>query len=123
VSSLLDFSGTEKPRQIQENLMAYMRLFAGLTGTAMFDAESFWFVSNTSAPGNMILRTCLEASRTEEQIDGMLEQIGQYCNYIDWLVFPHDQPADLGKRLEARGMPGGSGSLPDTYYKQAVKLP
>jgi GNAT superfamily N-acetyltransferase len=89
--------------------MAYMRLFAGLTGTAMFDAESFWFVSNTSAPGNMILRTCLEASRTEEQIDGMLEQIGQYCNYIDWLVFPHDQPADLGKRLEARGMPGGSG--------------
>jgi ribosomal protein S18 acetylase RimI-like enzyme len=25
------------------------------------------------------------------------------------LVFPHDQPADLGKRLEARGMPGGPG--------------
>jgi hypothetical protein len=66
VSSLLDFSGTEKPRQIQENLMAYMRLFAGLTGITMYDAESFWFVSNTSAPGNMILRTRLEAYRTEE---------------------------------------------------------
>jgi hypothetical protein len=30
MSSPLDVSGTEKPRQIQENLMAYMRLFAGL---------------------------------------------------------------------------------------------
>jgi len=89
--------------------MAYMRLFAGLTGTAMYDAESFWFVSNTSAPGNMVLRTRLEASRTEEQIDALLEQIGQYSDQIDWLVFPHDQPADLEKRLEARGMPGGSG--------------
>jgi ribosomal protein S18 acetylase RimI-like enzyme len=57
----------------------------------------------------MILRTRLEASRIEEQIDGMLEQIGQYSDQIDWLVFPHDQPADLGKRLEARGMPGGPG--------------
>jgi GNAT superfamily N-acetyltransferase len=109
VSSPLDFSGTEKPRQIQENLMAYMRLFAGLTGGAMYDAESFWFVSNTSAPGNMILRTRLEASRIEEQIDALLEQIGQYSDQVDWLVFPHDQPADLGKRLEARGMPGGTG--------------
>ena len=64
VSSLLDFSGTQKPRQIQENLMAYMRLFAGLPGTMLSDAESFWFVSNTSAPGNMILRTRFNASRT-----------------------------------------------------------
>ena len=87
--------------------MAYMRLYAGLTGSAMYDAESFWFVSNTSAPGNMILRTRLEAYRIEEQIDALLEQIGQYSDQIDWLVFPDDQPADLGKRLEGRGMPGG----------------
>jgi GNAT superfamily N-acetyltransferase len=109
VSSPLDLSGTEKPRQIQENLMVYMRLFAGLPGMTLYDAESFWFVSNKSAPGNTILRTRFEASRTEERIDAMLEQIGQYSDHIDWFVFPDDQPADLGKRLEARGMPGGPG--------------
>jgi hypothetical protein len=107
--SPLDFSGTEKPRQIQENLMAYMRLFAGLPGMTLYDAESFWFVSNKPAPGNYILRTRLEACRIEEQISAMLEQIGQYTDHIDWLVFPDDQPADLGKRLEARGIPGGPG--------------
>ena len=107
--SPLDLSGTEKPRQIQENMMVYMRLFAGLPGMTMYDAESFWFVSNKPAPGNAILRTGFEASRTEERIDAMLEQIGQYIDQIDWFVFPDDQPADLGKRLEARGMPGGPG--------------
>jgi GNAT superfamily N-acetyltransferase len=107
--SPLDLSGTEKPRQIQENLMAYMRLFAELPGITLYDAESFWFVSNKSAPGNMILRTRFDASRIEEQIDAMLGEIGQYSDQIDWFVFPDDQPADLGKRLEARRMPGGPG--------------
>jgi GNAT superfamily N-acetyltransferase len=107
--SPLDLSGTEKPRQIQENLMAYMRLFAELPGITLYDAESFWFVSNKSAPGNMILRTRFDASRIEEQIDAMLGEIGQYSDQIDWFVFPDDQPADLGKQLEARGMPGRQG--------------
>jgi hypothetical protein len=109
MSSPLDFSGTEKPRQIQENLIAYMRLFAGLPGTTLYDGESFWFVSNTSAPGNCILRTRFEASSTEERIDAMLKLISQCSDHIDWFVFPDDQPADLGKRLEARGMPGSPG--------------
>src|SRR5262249_9145233 len=39
----------------------------------------------------------------------MLERIGQYLVIFDWLDWPFVQPADLGKRLEARGMPGGSG--------------
>ena len=89
--------------------MAYMRLFAGLPGTTLYEAESFWFVSNKPAPGNMILRTHFEVSCIEKRIDAMLEQIGQYSDQIDWFVFPDDQPADLGKRLEARGMPGGPG--------------
>jgi GNAT superfamily N-acetyltransferase len=105
----LDFSQTDKPRQIQENLIMYMRLFADLPGTAMVDTEAFWFVSGARAPGNTILRTRLEAERAEAGIDAMLEQIGQHIDHIDWFVFPGDQPSDLGKRLEARGMPGGPG--------------
>jgi len=86
-----------------------MRLFAGLPGMTLHDAESFWFVSNTSALGNMVLRTRLDPSCSEEQIDALLEQIGQCSDHIDWWVFPDDHPADLGKRLEARGMPGRPG--------------
>lgn len=108
-ASPLDLSGSEKPGQVQENMIAYMRLFAGLPGMTMYDAESFWFVSNKPAPGNNILRTHLPAERTEERIDALLEEIGGHIDEIDWFVFPGDQPPDLGKRLEARGMPGGPG--------------
>lgn len=103
----LDLSATEKPRQIQENLMAYMRLFAGLPGVIVHDAESFWLVTHKPAPGDIILRTHFEGTDIEAQIDARLAEIGQHVDEIAWFVFPGDQPADLGKRLEARGMPGG----------------
>src|SRR5258708_3787631 len=104
---LLDLSGTEKPRQIQQNLIEYMRLFAGLPGTTMVEAESFWFVSHKPAPGNDILRARWSADHAEERIDAMFHEIGRHIDHIKWLVFPGDHPTDLGKRLEARGMPGG----------------
>jgi ribosomal protein S18 acetylase RimI-like enzyme len=105
----IDFSHTEKPHQIQANLISYMRLFEGLPGTTMVDAESFWFISGKPAPGNVILRTSWNPHRTDALIDALFAQIGQHIDEIDWFVFPNDQPADLGKRLEARGMPGGRG--------------
>ncbi len=89
--------------------MAYMRLFAGLPGMTMYDAETFWFVSNKGAPGNIILRTDWPADHTEQYIDALFEQIGRHTDEIGWMVFPADEPADLGKRLEARGMQGGPG--------------
>ena len=105
----VDFSGTEKPLQIQENLIAYMRLFAGLPGILTHDAQSFWIVSNKPAPGNSILRANWPNGIVEEQIDALLEELGRHVNQIDWMVFPNDQPSDLNQRLEARGMPGGPG--------------
>lgn len=90
-------------------MMAYMRLFAGLPGMTMYDAETFWFVSNKSAPGNLILRTGFSADSAEQQIEDLLNQIGQYTKRFGWFVFPCDQPDDLGKRLEARGMQSGMG--------------
>jgi GNAT superfamily N-acetyltransferase len=106
--TVLDLSRTEKPRQIQENMIAYMRLFAALPGVASHeDAETYWMVSGQGAPGNGIYRANLSADGFEERIDALFEQIGQHIDVIDWMVFPGDQPADLGKRLEARGMPGG----------------
>lgn len=96
-------------RQIQGNLIAYMQIFAGLPGMTMHDAESFWFVSNTPAPGDVILRANWPANEAEERIDALFEQVGSYIDEIGWMVFPHDEPSDLGKRLEKRGMQGGPG--------------
>ena len=110
VRLLKNFSATEKPAQVQENMIAYMRLFAHLPGMEMVDdAETFWFVSNKPAPGNIVLRAHWSNELIEERIDEMLTQIGDHIDEIDWMVFPGDQPSDLGLRLEARGMPGGKG--------------
>jgi GNAT superfamily N-acetyltransferase len=109
MSPLLDFSRTDKPRRIQANMIAYMRLFAGLPNTVMHDAETFWFMCSTGAPGKAIYRARLPADHPEAAIDAVFEQVGQHTDDIDWMVFPGDQPADLSQRLEARGMPGGPG--------------
>src|SRR5260221_717909 len=107
-SDLLDLSASAIPAQIQANLIAYMRLFAGLPGTIMREDEDvFWFISHKAAPGNAILRARWSDDHAEEQIDALFTEIGQQIDQIDWMVFPGDQPRDLGQRLEARGMPGG----------------
>lgn len=133
----LDLSGSEKPRQVQENMMAYWRLFAALPGMVMVDnSESFWFVCNKPAPGDIILRTQWPDDDPEARIAGLLEAVGQHLDQIDWFVFPGDQPSDLGKRLEARGMPGGPGgnwlwadlttlgagpAVPDNFHIERVR--
>jgi ribosomal protein S18 acetylase RimI-like enzyme len=94
---------------MQENLLAYFRLFAGLPGTTMADAEVVWFVNANAEPGNHVLRTHLSSDSLEARIDEIIGQIGQSTDHIDWLVFPGCQPADLGQRLQARGMRGGLG--------------
>lgn len=105
----LDFSQTEKPRQIAANLIAYMRLFDGLPGMTFSAADSdvFWIASGTPAPGDMMIGANLPAESAELQIDTLFAQIGQHIDEVGWMVFPGDLPANLGQRLEARGMPGG----------------
>ncbi|RPI24255.1 MAG: GNAT family N-acetyltransferase [Chloroflexota bacterium] len=110
----LDLSSSEIPGRIQQNLIAYMRLFAGLPGMVMEDSahpdeETFWFVSNKPAPGNSILRARWRKEGVEDRIDALFAEIGRNIDEIDWMVYPGDQPADLGRRLEARGMQGGPG--------------
>jgi ribosomal protein S18 acetylase RimI-like enzyme len=106
---MLNFVNTEKPAQIQENMIAYMRLFRDLPGITIEDGDTFWCVCHRGAPGDGILRARWQAQGVEEQIDQLFEQIGQLIAEIGWMVFPCDQPEDLGQRLEARGMQGTRG--------------
>lgn len=107
--AVLDLSNGELPGRIQENLISYMRLFADLSGVVMEDGDTFWILSGREAPGNNILRACWGDEGAEQRIDALYAQIGRYAAEMEWLLFPCDQPADLGRRLEARGMPGGRG--------------
>jgi ribosomal protein S18 acetylase RimI-like enzyme len=105
----LDLSQTEYPAFVQANLIAYMRLFAGLPGIVMHDDDAFWIVSNRPAPGDAILRAHWSAVGSEARLDATLAEVGQHCAEIGWMVFPGDQPADLGLRLAVRGLPSGPG--------------
>ena len=100
-------SGTRTVDQMQENMLAYFRLFVGLPGITAADDDVFWFVNTRPEPGNHIVRTQILDPAVESRIDEILDHIGRRTDHIDWLVFPSCQPADLGKRLEARGMSGG----------------
>jgi GNAT superfamily N-acetyltransferase len=103
--------GTPIVDQIQENMLAYFRLFVGLPGITVADENVFWLINAQAGPGNHILRTQLPSTAVASRIDAIFDQIGQYTDQIDWLVFPSCQPTDLGKRLEARGMIGGPGGI------------
>jgi GNAT superfamily N-acetyltransferase len=108
-----------KVDQMQENLIAYFRLFAGLPGATFMEEDVTWFVNDRAEPGNHVLRTRLSGASgasIDRRIDQLFRQFSQHADQIDWLVFPACRPADLGKRLEARGMqagPGGTWMLAD----------
>jgi GNAT superfamily N-acetyltransferase len=95
--------------RMQENMLAYFRLFAGLPGITVVDEDVFWLVSAGGEPGNQVLRAQIPNSAVEGRIDAIFDQISRHTDQIDWMVFPGCRPADLGARLEARGMVGGPG--------------
>ena len=100
---------TTKVDQIQENLIAYFRIFAGLPGATFVKEDVTWFVNVKDEPGNHVLRTRISGDAIDRRIDEIIAQFSQYAEQIDWLVFPGCRPADLGERLEARGMQAGLG--------------
>ncbi|HMN28988.1 MAG TPA: hypothetical protein PKE45_12625 [Caldilineaceae bacterium] len=92
--------------QIQENLIAYHRVYAGIPNLIMVEGDVTW-TTNQGQPGNTVLRTRLPAAGLDERIDDLVRQIGQSASQFDWFVFPGCQPLDLGERVMARGLAGG----------------
>jgi hypothetical protein len=73
--------------QIQDNMLAYFRLFAGLPGITVVDEDVFWLVSAWGEPGSQILGARLSSATAESRIDAIFDQISQYTDQIDWMVF------------------------------------
>lgn len=99
-------SGNEYTDQVQENLIAYFRLFEGLPGVT-FVEEDIVFVASQGLPGSQVLRTRVPDEVVEQRLDEALSQIGQSSDGVDWFVFPSCRPDDLGQRLVTHGEAGG----------------
>src|SRR5262245_18309537 len=67
----------EKIDQMQENMIAYFRLFAGLPGITFNEVGITWCVTAEGEPGNQVLRTQLPSEEIEDRIDEFIRQIGQ----------------------------------------------
>jgi hypothetical protein len=95
--------------QIQDNFVAYLRLFAGVRGVEFVDDDVTWVVTDAGAPGNIALRSRFTDAAADRRIDEVLGAIGRHADYVEWLVFPGCRPANLAGRLTARGAAGGPG--------------
>ena len=103
----MDSSKIKTIDQLQQNLITYFRLFAGLPGITFVEADVTWIVSGKAAPGNHILQTKFSSASVAQQIDETIHQIGLAADQVDWYVFPSCQPTDLGEQVAARGLAGG----------------
>lgn len=109
---------SEQVDQIQENLIAYHRVYIGNPDLLMVEDDEATWTTNCGQPGNTVLRTRLPSDGLDQRIDDLVSQIGQSANQFDWFVFPSCQPASLGDRVTARGLAGG----PDGSWQLAGKI-
>ena len=78
-----EFAPRKKVQQIQENLIAYFRLSAGLPGMTFVDEENLIWMANQGSLGNLMLRTALFGAALDQQIDDIINQIGQRTTRFD----------------------------------------
>ncbi len=94
---------------LRQNFIAYFHLFHGQHGVCFHEDEQVaWIIANRP-PGNHILRSRFTLAGVEDRIDALLDDIGGRTDACRWLLFPADQPHDLGERLAKRGLVAGEG--------------
>jgi hypothetical protein len=106
-STQVPLATREQVDQIQANFIAYFRVFIGLPGFVLVEDDMTW-VTSQGMPGNFVLRTRLPSDGLDRRIDDLVNRIGQSAHQFDWFVFPTCQPAELGERVQARGLAGGT---------------
>lgn len=120
MSSLLQFTDLTMINQIQENFIAYHRIFADISGVRYVEGDATWIVTDGGgAPGTQMLKSNFPSEAVDQHIDAVIAEMGQYTAEIDWMVFPGCRPAHLGERLAARGLAGG----PDGAWQLVGEIP
>ena len=124
-------TNSELIEALRENYIAYFRLFEGQHGILVHEGEEVaWIIANRP-PGNHILRASFDADRADERIDLLLQTLSKRTGGIRWLLFPFDQPHDLGNLLDRRGLATGNGDrwmfrpllhLPEPRFDCALRL-
>ncbi|MBX3054466.1 MAG: hypothetical protein KF753_23540 [Caldilineaceae bacterium] len=108
-------------RTIQDNFITYFRIFAGLPNTTFVEDESGAWIAS-SMPGSQVMQTNFAPESAAAQIDDTLRQVGQHVDAIDWMIWPDDQPANLGELMAKTGtantewmLYGNQGDEPGTW--------
>lgn len=95
-------------RAVQENFIAYFRIFAGLPNITFWESEEVtWIVTRQGAPGTQVLASRFTDAAAGDAIDTTLRAIGQVADAVDWMVWPGDEPNNLGEYLKTRDAAGG----------------
>lgn len=111
--------GAISPQAVQDNFIAYFRHFAGLPEITFVEEESgTWITTVHGAPGSQVMKTNFVSENAAEQIDETLRRVGQQVDEIDWMIWPGDQPHNLGELLTAQAASGGEWMLYGNIGKQ-----
>jgi hypothetical protein len=91
-------TANEHADQVQRNLIEYHRLFMGLPGVSFVD-EDVVYIACQGLPGSKVIGTNFTTGDLSKRINETLDRVGRTTASIDWLVFSHCQPPDLGEQL------------------------
>lgn len=94
-------------RSVQENFITYFRIFAGLPGITIVESDEVTWSASDGAPGTQVMASRFSEARAGEAIDLTLRAVGQVADAVDWMVWPGDEPENLGEHLTKRGAAGG----------------
>ncbi len=100
-------TGAISAQAVQESFIAYHRHFAGLPNVTFVEDESGAWIASQGAPGSQVMKTNFVSDSAAEQIDETLRRVGRHVDAVDWMVWPGDQPDNLGQLLTVAGAVGG----------------
>ena len=104
--TLQEISPAEVIAAIEANMAEFWKCFGRLPGAEMHDEpDLLWFA--TGVPDGSLNGVILSQFADEDAVSRIDETVGYFERRrlpMQWWVGPSSQPADLGKRLEARGL-------------------
>ena len=104
--TLQEISPAELVAAIEANMAEFWRCFGRLPGAVMHDEpDLLWFATGVPDGSlNGVIHSQFTDDDAASRIDETLEYFGRRRLPMQWWVGPSSRPADLGERLEARGL-------------------